>query len=182
MNKTLAIVGRAKETREFAPYDNLDVDIWAFNDYGYRSAKRVTAIFETHPDCLEAQRYESDYKEWLKQQHGFPIYMYSYDERVPSGVSYPFDEIRKQFGGHLWAGDKAVEDYYTSTTPYALALALLYGYQRIELYGIELYDNGYRKQGDCIFYWLGQANARRVDVVIHERSKLYSNTKYPIGF
>jgi len=175
--KTVAIVGRSTETRDYAPFDNLAIDIWAFNDYAM-GLPRVSATFETHPDCLTDSRYGEEYKDWLRQAHPFPIWMHDADPAIPASVNYPRHGINALYGG-LWRGGERVENFYTSTTPYALALALLKRYTRIELYGIELYENKYRKQGDSIFFWLGQATAHGIEIAIHEKSNLYNEAVYP---
>lgn len=177
--KIVAIVGRAKETRELAPFGDEGVEIWMMNDWAMRSTKRVTATFEMHPDWYVRPDYEPDYKAWLQSEHDFPIYMHEVDPRVPASKEYPMRFAWLRLGGGLWKDDQEIE-LFSSSTPYALALAILHGYKRIELYGIELYDNGYRHQGDSIFYWIGQANARGVDVVIDGRSNLYKRQLYPM--
>lgn len=175
--KTVAIVGRSTETRDYAPFGDPSIDIWAFNDFASQ-LPRVTGTFETHADCLTTDRYGEDYKDWLRQPHPFPIWMHAADPDIPSSLTYPRRGINALYGG-LWRGAQKVENFYTSTTPYALALAMFKRYTRIELYGIELYDNGYRKQGDSIFFWLGQAAARGIEIAIHEKSNLYSEALYP---
>lgn len=177
--KTVAIVGRSKETRDFAPFDNPAVDIWAFNDYAPQ-LPRVSGVFETHPDCLTANRYDDSYKAWLQQPHDFPIWMHQADPCIPASIPYPRHAINSLYtSGGLWRGEERLEDFYNSTTPYALALAIYKRYNRIELYGIELYEGKYRKQGDCIFFWIGQAAARGIEVAIHEKSNLFKTSLYP---
>jgi hypothetical protein len=176
--RTVAIVGRAKETRDFAPFDKPHIDIWAFNDYAM-GLPRVSGVFETHADCLTTDRYEEEYRDWLRQPHPFPIWMHAADPQIPASLAFPRHSISALYSG-LWHGAEKVQDFYTSTTPYALALAIYKHYTRVELYGIELYDNGYRKQGDSIFFWLGQAAARGIEVAIHEKSNLYRDALYPL--
>lgn len=176
--KTVAIVGRSKETREFAPFDNPQVDIWAFNDYAMQ-LPRVSGVFEAHDDCLTADRYDEHYKDWLRQPHDFPIWMHETHPEIPASQLFPRNAISALFPLCMWRGGEPLKDFYSSTTPYALALALLKRYRRIELYGIELFENKYRKQGDSIFYWFGQAAARGVEIGIHEKSNLFADALYP---
>lgn len=177
---TVAIVGRSKETVGKAPFNDTSVHIWAYNDHAMQ-IPRVTMIFETHPDWYTTDRYTQEYRDWV-QTSRVPVIMHDHDDRIPNSIPYPFDEIGEKLGGHLWIGDKPVRDFYTSTTPYAIALAILMGYARIEFYGIELYDNGYHRQGFGIFYWIGQATARGIDVAIAPGSKLYEPARYPVTF
>lgn len=182
--KTIAIVGRGK-TSKYAPFDNPDVDIWAFNDNAM-TLPRLTAAFEMHPDWADAPRLNdvpgiTEYREWLQQPHDFYIYMHEPDPRVPSSVRYPRPYVNYPFKNTLMKGAGQVEDFYTSTTPYALALAVLYQYPRIELYGIELtQETEYREHRDSVFFWIGRATGVGIEVWIHEEGKLYQPTLYPL--
>lgn len=185
--KTVAIVGRGK-TCQHAPFDNLDIDIWAFNDNAYtlHQTSRITAAFEMHPDWADAPRLNDvpgiqEYREWLRKEHDFPIYTHGLDRRIPASVEYPADKINRIFQCTLFKGDTEVKDLYTSTTPYAIALAILQTYRKIELYGIELsQETEYREHRDSVFFWIGRATAMGIKVVVHEDSKLYKSALYPI--
>lgn len=185
--KTVAIVGRGK-TCQYAPFDKAEVDIWAFNDNAHTlyKEKRLNAAFEMHPDWMTAPRLEGvpgipEYREWLKLPHNLPIYTHGIDRRIPASVAYPFEKINHIFRGTLFKGDIEVKNLYTSTTPYAIALAILQTYKRIELYGIELtQETEYKEHRDSVFFWMGRASAMGVQVHIHEDSKLYRPSLYPI--
>jgi len=139
-----------------------------------------------HPDWENAPRLEGvpgipEYRAWLRQTHDFPIYTHGVDRRIPASVAYPFEKIHHIFRNTLYKGENEVKNLYTSTTPYAIALAILQTYKRIELYGIELsQETEYREHRDSVFFWIGRATAMGVQIRIHEDSKLYSPALYPI--
>ncbi len=181
--KTVAIIGRGK-TCQYAPFDNANIDIWAFNDNA-KALPRISAMFEMHPDWADSPRLNSvpgieEYRKWIQLLHPFPVYMYNADPRIPSAVRYPFEYIANTFRRTLMKGENEVSDFYTSTTPYAIALAIYKGYERIELYGIELtQETEYRDHRDSVFFWLGRATGLGVQVYTHEDSKLYRSARYP---
>ena len=179
-NTTVAIVGKAQKTCVYAPYDNLGIDIWVYNDFAFKHASRVSAMFEMHMDAADRpERYSAEYSDWLRQPHNFPIWMHAPDPRVPASVRYPREEISERFLRHVWRGPDQVQNFFTSSTPYALALALFLGYERIDLYGIELSSTPeYTAERDCVFFWEGVANALGVDVVVHPLTNLYDAQIY----
>lgn len=185
--KTVAIVGRGK-TCQYAPFDSAEVDIWAFNDNAHvlHSTQRLDLCLEMHPDWENAPRLEgvpgiSEYRAWLKQPHNFPIYTHGIDRRIPASVAYPFAKINHIFRNTLYKGPTQVNDFYTSTTPYAIALAILQAYRRIELYGIELtQETEYREHRDAVFFWMGRASAMGIQIGVHEDSKLFKSSLYPV--
>lgn len=181
MNNQLAIVGRGK-SRKYLEYQD-DMDYWAFNDNAMSvPAGRLTAMFEMHGDLWTTERYNvvgaEGYRDWLKQRHGFPIFMHAADGLVPSSREYPLEAAR-QLCSHVLVGGKSVRDFFTSSTPYALALAILSGYKRVEMWGIEL-DTGteYEKARNSIFFWLGIAAGRGVEIALHESNRLFDAELY----
>lgn len=170
-NSTLAIVGRGK-TREFMPWENPDVDVWAFNDFAMQ-VPRLTAAFEMHNDWHTADRYGEEYKEWLRTPQPFPILMHQESDIVPSSKKFPRHAINALYNRNIFRGAIEEQNFYTSSTPYALALALWCRYPRIEIYGVDLAGDGeYHKYADCIFFWLGKASALDVEIIFHPSSPI----------
>lgn len=182
--KTVAIVGRGK-TAKYAPFDNPNIDIWAFNDNAM-TLPRVEAMFEMHPDWDDTERLNGvpgidEYRQWLRKPHPFPIYMHDRDPRVPASVDYPINAITFLFHKTMWKGKHEIQHFYTSTTPEAIALAIHKVYERIELYGVELTQEfEYANHRDSVFFWLGRATGAGIQVAIHEESKLYDSALYPL--
>ena len=182
---TVAIVGRAKETRHLAPFDRDDVAIWAFNYYGYEqhaAGKRLSALFELHPDALTCDRYDDGYRDFLRAPHPFPIYTHPDADisDIPAATPYPRDEINAVVKTGVFIGEQERLDFYTSSPAFALALAILKGYRRIELYGIEVNPlEGYRQQAECLYFWMGRASGMGIEISIPPQSRLFSDPTYP---
>lgn len=179
--RPLAIVGNGM-TRTSAPHANTDYDVWAMNNHPFLWKKRITALFEMHPDVLETNRYTDDYKAWLKQKHDFPIYMHHIHPDIPNSVQFPREDIANFRGGLFQKGDKFIQDFYTSTFPYCLALALHLGYSRIELYGVDLNKEERIQHRDSVFFWLGILQANHVEIVIPADSPLVDEALYPFRY
>jgi hypothetical protein len=66
--KTVCIIGMAVTSRDKAPFDDPDVEIWALNE-GYRhGAKNYTRLFQLHPrwDFLRSENFNDPYHpQWL---------------------------------------------------------------------------------------------------------------------
>lgn len=178
--KTVAIVGKAQATRGLAPYDDPDVDIWCLN-VSYRHSRRISALFEMHPDWETTNRagYTPEYKLWLQQPHEFPIYMHYEDARAPACVPFPIREIGDTLGRHIFRGSLEVQNFYTSSVPFALALAAYQNYTRVEMYGIEMYNDQYLPLRECVFFWWGKLSALGIDVIIPPASALFTDPIYP---
>jgi hypothetical protein len=175
--KPLAIIGNGM-TRENERHGDKSWEVWAMNNHPFLWQKPVTALFEMHPDVMETERYQPDYKEWLKQAHPFPIYMQQVHPDIPASVQYPFKEIQRK-RKFIRKGTRYLHDFYTETTAYMLALAWYQGYTRIELHGIDLNkDHQYRR--DSVFFWLGFLNANNIAITIPTASPLMFEERYPV--
>lgn len=138
--------------------------------------KRVTAVFEMHPDALVTDRYTPEYKAWLRMRHNFPIYMHDALPEVPSSITFP----RVPLLG-LHKGERKIRNFYTTTPPYCLALAWLLGYSRVELYGIDLDKEERQAHRDSVFFWIGFLLAKGVDIYIPAECNLLDEWLYPIN-
>ena len=182
--KTIAILGNASRTREFAPFDNPNIDIWAMTIHALK-AKRCDAVLEMHPDVMNGERWKTlpnfnEYREWLKTTKT-PVWMHKPDGAIPAAVEYPRREIEKKFMGGMRKGNAPVETFFGGTASYGIALAMWLGYERIDLYGIELNSRPeYDDERDCLFYWTGLANGLGVPVTVHEESRLFRKLRYPL--
>ena len=135
--RSLAIVGSHPETRENAPYDDPNYEIWLFNEAPMKPEvyKRWDAITQIHtPEVYASSEnwVNKDYWEWLQQDHGDKkIYMLDVDYRVPNSVSYPIEGVRSL----------VPYKYLRSSPALALAGAIYLGYKDITLYGNDLISN-----------------------------------------
>lgn len=166
----VAIVGYALSSRELAPFNDPEFEIWGENQLN-RFIPRADRWFEMHVDWRDAVVEGTNHKEFV---HGLPIpiYMPKLDPTVQSCVRYPIERIEAAFGIR----------YLTSTIAEMMALALLEGFKRIDLYGIDLaVGEEWFYQKPCAEFWLGMAHARGVHVNIPESSALLSS-RFAYGY
>ena len=188
--KTVAIVGMAESTRHLAPWDNKDVEIWCMNESyvvpgedGKAWLKRWDRWFQMHkPFDYRRPNNHNDPKHWawLQEPHDFPIYMQDEDPLVPGSTKYPKDEIVAKFLGRYekTGTDGKPIEYFSSSFVYMLALALYEGFERIELYGIELgSETEYAAQRPNGEFWLGIAG-QHATVVLPNTTALLAGVRY----
>jgi hypothetical protein len=180
--KKLAIVGSHPKTRDLAPLNNPDYDIWVFNEsVSLGWAKTATAVFQMHNPIIfrnPANRNDPKHYQWLVQPQGkIEIFMQEKFEDVPNSVKYPMDQILAMLGT-LQRGEDAVK-YFTSSVAYALALGIYRNYKHIEVWGVELETNTeYQYQRENLNYWCGVAIGRGIDLIIPKESGLFRDLLY----
>lgn len=176
--KTVAIVGTSGNTRALAPYDNPAVDIWMFNDQVLSDwAKRVNLIFKMHkPETFMATK--STYTEFLASNVSIPVYMQEKSQDVTASVKYPLEEITASLLPKFTRESDIIQ-YFTSSVCYAIALAIHQGYERIELYGVDMANNTeYIYQRDGIALWFGIALGRGIEVYIPRMCAMFNSPRY----
>ena len=166
--KTVAIVGANEYTRHLAPWDNPNIDIWVFNEWANHDwCKRWDAVLQLHkPEIYQRLDNDKDpgHWAWLQQDHGKPVYMQEVDPDVPNSVRYPLEEINAEYLSTLTYKGIPVNNL-GCTASLAVALALYQGYERIEVYGIEMaHSSEYRSQRANFSFWVGVATGRGVQV------------------
>lgn len=169
--KRLAIVGTGSVTRDNAPWKDTGFDIWVFNEAPTAAwCKRWDAVFQMHPqwNYMGENRKNPDYPNWLKQAHGKPIWMQAVDPLVPDSVEYPLQA----------AIDLVGVRYLTATVCYALALAKLQGYERVDIYGIEMSATEYQYQAECYRFWLGYLKGAGIEVNLCSGMPLFDALLY----
>lgn len=153
--KKLAIVGTHTRTRELAPWDDPDYEIWVFNEAPQADwCRRWDACFQLHrPEAYTSpnNHVRADHWTWLQEPHGKRIYMQAPDERVPDCVVYPLEDVLASVpGAHL--------RWFRSSMAFALALALQLGYREIDCYGLDMESNTeYGYQLPNWQFWVGVA-------------------------
>ena len=176
-NKTVAIVGNGR-TRVLADHDDRSVDVWTLNDHAVHWGKHTDAVFEMHPDALHARRYSDEYKAWLQREHPFPIYMHKKHYRIPSSVTYPLKDIMAWFP-KITKGGRTLKYFFTSSVPYMLALATHKKYETIKLIGVDLERDIHAHMKDAIFFYMGIAAYKGIQIDIAEGSALMDEALYP---
>lgn len=180
--KKVAMVGMAHTTRDFAPWDDLDTEIWTLNEspakrFGY--VKRVSRHFQLHAKWnydRDTNQNDPEHRDWLRAQTDFPIYMQEVDPDVPMSVKYPWEEVCEFFKINPTEDDHWKE--FTSTFPYMLALAMLEGFDQVEVYGFEMgseTEYAYQRSSAHLFlgimrgYWLCTG---KPEIIIPNNSRL----------
>lgn len=172
-NDTLCLVGFAKTSREMAPYGDPTVDIWGINEAYKQDWFKTTPTgwLQLHPrwDFMRKNnRNDPDHWDWLRQKHDFPIWMVAEFRDIPSSVRYPIEEAYELAHGYL-----------TSSFSYMLALGILMGYPRIELYGFEMaVDSDYVYQKAGGEYLIGMAQGKGIEVVLPENCSMLRGNLY----
>jgi hypothetical protein len=160
--RSLAIVGSHPETRENAPFDDPNYEIWLFNEAPQKPEvyKRWDASLQIHkPEVYasETNWVNKEHWNWLQQDHGPDkrIFMQDSDPRVPNSVRYPLEGVTSL----------VPYKYLRSSPAMALALAIYLGYKDISLYGSELSSNTeYHYQAINYAFWIGFAHGRGVNL------------------
>jgi hypothetical protein len=182
--KTVAMVGTSTTSCGFAPYDDLGVEIWACNEtHNYRWMTRATRWFQIHASRSFKRETDSHgnkgHYDWLKKNPwDIPIYMRYHYSEIPKSIEYPFDKVREVLMKNFKKG-KNTPNYLTSSFAYMIPIAILDGFERIEMYGFEMSDNTeYIKQKACAEFWIGQAMGRGIEIYLPEGCQIMSNELY----
>ncbi|MCR4308378.1 MAG: hypothetical protein NUV80_07555 [Candidatus Berkelbacteria bacterium] len=93
--------------------------------------------------------------QWLQQTRGKPVYMQEVDPLIPDSVAYPLKEAQELAG---------VNEFGT-TFAYMAALAILQGYEEVQIYGIELSVTEYKYQVESYKFWFGFLRGRLGDKI-----------------
>jgi hypothetical protein len=162
----VALVGFASTSIGDAPWDDPTYALWGMNQL-YRHIPRLTRHFEMHSNYMDAVVEGTDYEEFLKTCP-IPSYMVEHHPEFPNSVKFPIDRMVEQFG-----------DYFTSTVAFMLALAIDEGFERIDLFGIDLVVGvEYQVQKSCVEYLIGVAMGKGIEVGIPLASALLKGKRY----
>lgn len=210
--KKVAIVGFCGTSRDYAPYDDPEFEVWGLNR-GVIFMKRADRWFDMHsPEILEwQQRRPHHHLQFLRDFPG-PVYLHQRRDDVPNSITYPLKEIADFLGqwvyrigknkpqpvavsssgpaGAIYEMDMTVpahptneEPYLSSSIAYEIALAIYEGFEEIHLYGIDLNTDGeYQWQKPGVEFLLGVAAGRGIKVVLPDNCPLLRGTLYGRGY
>jgi hypothetical protein len=166
VRKKVAIVGSASSTRDKAPFDDEEFEIWGL---AWRDYKRCTRFFDIHGVGPHRKRVQPEYEKRLAAL-GAPVYLRESVPGVPNGVTYPIDSIIS----FLNSFDKHADgDYFASSVAYMIALAMYEGFEEIQIYGIDLLtDDEYSHQRPNAEYFIGLARGKGISVYVPPESAL----------
>ncbi len=114
--KAIAICGFASQTRKYILKfcENPNFEIWGLNQL-YRHIPRADRWFDIHHNWDKEVVPGTDHRKWA-QECGIPFYTIARQADVPTSVRFPIEKVMAHFGGL---------DYFTSTIPYMLSLAIM---------------------------------------------------------
>ena len=149
-------------------FDPLAEERWGFNALMFTRFAGTfddwTRWFDLHNAEWTRTRHPDRWA-WYQQQTK-PIYRWEQDPALPSSVAYPIDEVRAYFA------DGGLESDFGGSLCWLLALAILEGFEVIDLFWCPHDDALHRKQVASIRYWIGQARGRGITVRVHGDSAL----------
>lgn len=167
----VAIVGSAASTKDNAPFDDPEWEIWGMA-WRSREMPRVDRVFEMHAEELWADYANTElYAAWLGAPTPLggskePPVIYVRPEvarKYKKTKAYPIKDAVKLMGC----------EYFASSFAYALAMAINEGAEEIALYGIDLVaDDEYAYQRPNAEYLLGIARGRGIKIHIPWQSAL----------
>jgi len=185
--RRLALLGGAEETRG-GVWDSKADEIWTLNwFYLYDWVPRIDRLFEMHPIWLYA---DNDREEWAKpKEHweylhkptDYPVYMLEglAPRPIPSSTRYPIEAVTEYIFGNRFIRGKDPRDFYSSTFDYMMALAIYEKWDVVEVYGFEMGSlTEYRYQREGAAFFIGQAIARNIQVILPAKSVLLRARRY----
>lgn len=169
MPKTVRIYGAAKNVRE-APADVPDdVEVWLSNSPTTtqlrcpRALTQWTRWFNLHSKQHILGTYPSGWHYYQHKAEGRPVFLQKTQSDVKTSVAFPREAIQAKF-----ATAKGPNRYFTCSVCWLIALAILEGFERIELWGFALRDtkpgSAFAWERPCVAYWIKQAQDAGIDV------------------
>lgn len=161
MKDTLVVMGSHPRTRDEFDWTREDCDIVVFNEACKMDwVKRADYVTQMHLPVIwrnPGNRNDPKHYEWLKSGNTPVVLMQEKYEDVPNSRRYPLEDVLK-------LGRK----YITSSAAYSIAFGIVEGYQRIEIYGVEMETNTeYQHQRPGVAYWVGLAEGMGIEVDFH---------------
>lgn len=163
----IAIVGSAASSKDRAPWEDPDFEIWGLAWRG--DLKRFDRMFEMHGLGPDRKRIPDDYKQRLANLR-CPVYMIEHHADVPNSVPFPINEARQYLSQF---GVSAPDAYFASSIGFQMVLAMMEGFQEIHIYGVDLIaDDEWSYQRPNLEYLIGLARGAGIQVYIPETSAL----------
>ena len=149
--KTVTIIGKAPSGAS-CPFEG---EVWGINETPpLYPGKRFDKIFSVDPLKPEGVAL-------LKSFGSTIVSVQSYADEP-----YPLAEVKAKFG----------QTYFMASLAYAIAYALLKGYEKIILYGCDhKMRSEYLRGKGSVEYWIGRAHGMGVEVWIQKESDLLKN-------
>lgn len=159
--KKVAIVGCA-DSWSLAPFDDLSVEIWTFNQLMFERVPRFDRYFDVHIPYKNYFKNFEKYEQFLKSNQD-KVYIMDAEPELPEANIFEWRKLLEKFS----------RQYFTSSMAWLIAAAIYEEYDEISLFGIDLLlKREYEEQKPCIEYWLGIAEGKGIKVNIQESSNL----------
>lgn len=170
VTKAVALVGFSKLSNQGAYSLPDGMELWTCNHGHVLNFPRIDALFEMHqweliqdPNYLTEER-RNQHTAFMKAPHDFPIYMAAILPTIPASVRFPLEDAQGIAGKYLG---------FTSSFCYMIALAIMDGFDRIEVHGFDMDTvTEYRYQREDALRWISFAEGRGIDVHIAPTSGL----------
>lgn len=165
--KKVAIVGFAPSsmTDVRAFFGDPDWEIWGLNQLYVvfpEMMNQATRWFQIHHrTSYNASLRDHDHHAKLAEMK-FPVYMQVVDPDIPNSVEIPKNKILNKFG-----------DYFTNSISWMLAVAIMEGFEKIAIFGVDMaQDTEYSEQRPSCEWLIGWARGAGIDVHIPQQSDL----------
>ena len=167
----LSIIGSYGEIHRNHVFES-NSEIWVMNGKG-ATLPRYDAVFQMHLPCDWGGGWS---RRWLQNNHRVPVYMRELYPNIPMAKRYPFEEVFNMTK-HVCQKERPLR-YFTSSIAWAIALAILQNRPKIDVYGVELFEDEYIKQKDCFAFWLGFAGGRNIELNINCADSIFDMPMY----
>ena len=119
-----------------------------------------TRWFNMHSKRHMLKAYPTGYAWYAKQTK--PIYLQEAQPDIPASIEFPKAKVMDYF-----AINGEPMTYFTCSLTWFMALAIMEGFERIELWGFRLArDHQYDFERPCVSYWVEVARSRGIEVYI----------------
>lgn len=176
--KAVALIGSASSTKDNAPYDNKDIEIWGL---AWRhDLPRCDRYFEIH--VLDGPEFEirkkgekigSDYIKEHLAKLPCPVVIQKPNPDIPNHVAFPLkaaNEYLAKFDVRLTPEGAS---YWASSCAFMFVMAMMEEFTDIQLFGIDLVDDDeYSYQRPNLEYLIGLARGMGISVLIPDKSAL----------
>jgi hypothetical protein len=174
--KKVAIVGYTT-TRELAPYDDPEFEIWGINDI-YRHIPRFDRFFQLHkPEQLDKEhkahpeRDNAEINRASIMNMQCPVYLQEADPEIPHTIKFPLQELIDTFSPYFVEPEHT--KYFTNTIAYLLAFAIYEGFEEIHVYGVDMaMSSEFSQQRPSCEFWLGVAVGRGSKIHVPNQADL----------